>query len=83
MKIALEGRYPPPSCHLALISRAPLEHGISFNQLFVSMPGMDAKGSYSEVIKNNNNKLLSESDISTLGDGPLPSRTKRQEQPWL
>lgn len=49
-----------PTLPLALICRAPLEHGISFNQLFVSMPGMDAKGSYLEPIKNNNNKLLSE-----------------------
>lgn len=70
LKIALEGRclsgfwkraaHPRP---LALISRAPLEQGISFNQLFVSVPGMDAKGSYLEAIKSNNNKLLSESDI--------------------
>lgn len=41
---------------LALISRASLEQRIIFNQLFVSMPGIETKGLYIETKKKKKKK---------------------------
>lgn len=61
---------------LALISRASLEQRIIFNQLFVSMPGIETKGLYIET-KKKKKRITGVRHITTLGDRPFLTYSKR------